>query len=75
MIGQRMTSASYAWTAAAENIGAGYATANAAVNGWMSSPGHCANIMSTTYVHVGVGYYYAPNSKYKHYWTQDFGKP
>jgi uncharacterized protein YkwD len=71
----RITQAGYSWTAAAENIGAGYTTPAAAVNGWMASSGHCKNIMSATYVHLGVGYYYAPNSTYKHYWTQDFGKP
>lgn len=71
---QRITSAGYSWTAAAENIGAGYTTPTAAVNGWMASSGHCKNIMSKTYVHVGVGYKYAGTSTYKHYWTQDFGK-
>jgi uncharacterized protein YkwD len=71
---QRMTSAGYAWTAAAENIGAGYTTPTAAVNGWMASEGHCKNIMSKTYVHVGVGYQYSSTATYKHYWTQNFGK-
>ena len=71
----RITQAGYTWTAAAENIGAGYTTPTAAVNGWMASSGHCKNIMSKTYVHLGIGYYYAPNATYKHYWTQDFGKP
>jgi len=70
----RMTSAGYVWTYAAENIGAGYTTPASAVNGWMASPGHCQNIMSATAKHIGVGYYYAGSSTYKHYWTQNFGK-
>ncbi len=71
---QRMTSAGYVWRAAAENIGAGYSTPAAAVNGWMNSTGHCNNIMSASYKHLGVGYYYrASGSTYAHYWTQDFG--
>jgi uncharacterized protein YkwD len=69
----RMTSAGYVWTSAAENIGAGYTTPTAVVDGWMASPGHCTNIMSATSKHIGVGYYYAGTSTYKHYWTENFG--
>lgn len=70
---QRITSAGYAYRAAAENIGAGYSTPSAAVTGWMNSTGHCNNIMSASYKHLGVGYYYRAGSPYGHYWTQDFG--
>jgi len=71
---QRITAAGYVWTAAAENIGAGYATAAAAVAGWMASTGHCNNIMSATYKDVGVGYAYKSTATYQHYWTTDFAK-
>ena len=70
----RITAAGYVWKAAGENIAAGYATAAAVVNGWMTSTGHCNNIMNGNYKHLGIGYYNAPSSTYKHYWTQDFGK-
>jgi uncharacterized protein YkwD len=56
-----------------ENIAAGNATAAATVQQWMSSPGHCENIMDPSYQFLGVGYFAAPGSKYKHYWTQNFG--
>lgn len=72
---QRITSAGYTWTAAGENIAAGYATAAAVVNGWMASTGHCNNIMNGTYKHLGVGYFNSATSTYKHYWTQEFAKP
>ena len=55
--------------------GLGDTTADAAVAGWMASTGHCNNIMSGTYKHIGIGYYYNVNATYDHYWTQDFGKP
>ena len=58
----------------AENIAAGYSTAAQVVAGWMTSTGHCNNIMNGNYKHLGVGYYYAAGATYKHYWTQDFGK-
>ncbi|HZI08492.1 MAG TPA: CAP domain-containing protein, partial [Archangium sp.] len=71
---QRITSAGYTYRYAGENIGAGYSTPSAAVTGWMNSTGHCNNIMSPNYKHLGVGYYYrASGSTYAHYWTQDFG--
>jgi len=56
-----------------ENIAAGYSTPHAVVAGWMSSPGHCANIMNGSFRAVGVGYAYLAGSSYGHYWTQDFG--
>ncbi|WP_245814770.1 CAP domain-containing protein [Cystobacter ferrugineus] len=70
---QRMTNAGYVWRSAAENVAAGYATPAAVVAGWMKSTGHCNNIMGSGVKHLGVGYYYAPSSTYKHYWTQSFG--
>ncbi|AKF83562.1 membrane protein [Myxococcus fulvus 124B02] len=72
---QRMTAAGYSYRRAAENVAAGYATPTAVVNGWMASSGHCVNIMNPQLVHIGVGYYNAPSSTYKHYWTQAFGSP
>ncbi|MCY0989331.1 CAP domain-containing protein [Nannocystis sp. ILAH1] len=71
---QRITAAGYVWKAAGENIAAGYSTAAQVVAGWMTSTGHCNNIMNGNYKHLGVGYYYAAGATYKHYWTQDFGK-
>ncbi|WNG29283.1 CAP domain-containing protein [Cystobacter fuscus] len=70
---QRMTNAGYVWRAASENVAAGYATPAAVVDGWMKSTGHCNNIMGSNVKNLGVGYFYAPSSTYKHYWTQDFG--
>ncbi|MEW5851348.1 MAG: CAP domain-containing protein [Myxococcota bacterium] len=56
-----------------ENIAAGNDTAAATVEQWMSSPGHCRNIMNGAFRHLGVGYAYGPSSTYGHYWTQNFG--
>ena len=71
----RMVAAGYNWSAAAENVAAGYGSPTAVVDGWMKSTGHCNNIMGGNLKDLGVGYFYAPNSTYKHYWTQDFGSP
>lgn len=64
----------YPYTALGENIAAGYSTANSVMQGWMTSPGHCNNIMSSSFKELGVGYAYNSLSTYDHYWTQDFGR-
>ena len=52
---------------AGENIAQGYATPQAAVNAWMNSSGHRANILNSSYTQIGVGYVSSGN-----YWTQMF---
>ncbi len=69
----RMTREGYIWRTAGENIAAGYTTARSVVDGWLASPGHCANIMNPAFKEVGVGYAYTTTSTYKHYWVNDFG--
>lgn len=69
----RMTREGYIWRTAGENIAAGYTTARAVVDGWLKSPGHCANIMNPNFKEVGVGYAYTTTSTYKYYWVNDFG--
>ncbi len=62
-----MQSLGISYRTAGENIAMGYATAEAVVNGWMNSEGHRANILSTSYTQIGVGYVANGN-----YWTQWF---
>ena len=77
--GQRVTAAGYQWSRVAENIGAGYNTADAVVQGWINSPGHRANMLDPNVTEIGVGYYFHPNDtgneNWNYYWTQEFGKP
>lgn len=54
----RIVAAGYFWSNAAENLTAGWPTAAQAVNAWMNSAGHRANILSTGLAEIGVGYYY-----------------
>lgn len=69
---QRMTAAGYTgYRTAGENIAGGQTTPQAVVDGWLKSPGHCANIMNPGFKELGVGYY--AGGSYRHYWTQDFG--
>ena len=52
---------------AGENIAYGQRTPQAVVNAWMNSSGHRANILSSSYTQIGVGYVANGN-----YWTQMF---
>jgi uncharacterized protein YkwD len=68
---QRITQAGYEWQVA-ENIAKGYPTAEAVMQGWMTSPGHRANIVECGYVDIGVGVVADPGGTLL--WTQDFGR-
>jgi uncharacterized YkwD family protein len=61
------------FSAAGENIAYGQRTAQEVMNSWMNSAGHRANILSSTYTHIGVGVAKASNGTL--YWTQEFTKP
>lgn len=69
---QRTTAAGYG-PATGENIAAGYASMEAAMQGWLLSPGHCENIMRPTYRHYALACADGPGSDYGTYWTQSFG--
>ena len=72
---QRITQAGYVWSAWGENIAAGYPTAAAVVQGWLGSPGHCANIMSARFTDFGASCRSSAAATYGSYWTTDFGRP
>jgi uncharacterized protein YkwD len=71
---QRIADAGYTASATGENIAAGYATPEAVVAGWMTSTGHCNNIMNGNSNETGLGYAYQQGSPYGRYWTQTFGR-
>ncbi|MCL1468286.1 CAP domain-containing protein [Argonema galeatum A003/A1] len=76
-IGDRALAAGYRSPFVGENIAWGFPTPEAAVNWWMNSPGHRANILNPDYRDIGVGYYFLANDtgnvNYNYYWTQNFG--
>lgn len=54
-----------------ENIAAGASTPEMALELWMNSDGHRANILAPEFREIGIGYAQA-DSAYQHYWVQDF---
>ena len=62
----------YLGGAGAENAFCGYVTPEYAIQGWMNSPGHRANLLDPNSREIGVGYY-KRLSDGRGYVTQDFG--
>jgi uncharacterized protein YkwD len=74
-VGDRVTRVGYTWRTAGENIAIGAQTPEAVVHGWLTSPGHCANLMSPAFTEMGIGYAVDPKSEAGIYWTQVFATP
>lgn len=68
-LGKRLNAAGYPATIAVENISAGYHTMAEAFSGWRDSPPHRANMLKTGVTKLGIAATYAPNTKYKVFWT------
>lgn len=45
------------YSAAGENLAYGYSAAADVIDAWMNSKGHKANILSSNYSYIGIGYY------------------
>lgn len=68
----RVRRAGYRWRAVGENIAAGTADIETVVQGWLDSPGHCANLMGKQYEEMGIAFHIEPKSKQAIYWAQVF---
>jgi uncharacterized protein YkwD len=73
--GDRAELAGYSGQRVGENIAAGLDTASKVVDGWLASPGHCANLMNPHFSELGAGYANDPKSDAGIYWTALFGAP
>jgi len=73
--GLRITGAGYAWSAYGENIAAGQTTVQTVVDGWLNSPGHCANIMNPSYTEIATACVTSETAQYKTYWSMELARP
>jgi uncharacterized protein YkwD len=71
--GDRAELAGYAGGQIGENIAAALDTPAKVVEGWLASPGHCANLMNPQYQDLGAAYASDPQSDAGIYWTALFG--
>lgn len=72
-VGARAQRNGYRWRNIGENLAAGQGSAQQAVSGWLSSPGHCANLMNRSFKEMGAAYALNRKSDMSIYWTQVFG--
>jgi len=73
-VADRVSATGYSWQTVGENIAAGQRSAQAAMDGWLESPGHCRNIMNPNYTEVGVTCVRNTGADYSNYWTNVFGR-
>ena len=73
--GDRAELAGYSGQQIGENIAAGQDSVRKVVDGWVASPGHCANLMNPQYQELGAAYAVDPKSDSGIYWTVMFGTP
>jgi uncharacterized protein YkwD len=66
---RRLAASGYPATLAVENVSAGYHTLAEAFSGWRDSPPHRANMLKNGVTKLGIAASYAPNTKYKVFWT------
>lgn len=73
---ERALRAGYRWLRIGENIAAGQNSPAEVVAGWLSSPGHCANIMQPGFTEMGAAYAINQGRTGERvYWTQVFAAP
>jgi uncharacterized protein YkwD len=68
-LAKRLNASGYPATVAVENVSAGYHTMAEAFSGWRDSPPHRANMLKSGVTKLGIAAAYAPNTKYKVFWT------
>ena len=68
-LARRLGASGYPATVAVENVSAGYHTLAEAFSGWRDSPPHRANMLNRDVTKLGIAASYAPNTKYKVFWT------
>jgi len=68
-LAKRLSSVGYPAMIAVENVSAGYHTLAEAFSGWRDSPPHRANMLKGGVTKLGIAASYAPNTKYKVFWT------
>lgn len=70
----RVEAQGYDWRFVAENIAAGREEVDAVTRDWLGSAGHCANIMAPEAAEFGGARAANPETTYRYYWVQVFGR-
>lgn len=74
-LSQRLDKSGYANYAGAENLGAGYASLEAAFAGWRGSKDHDKNLRNPYVTRVGIARVRRSNGKWRHFWVMTLSRP
>lgn len=69
---QRVAETGYSYRIIGENIASGPETPQEVVQGWLSSPGHCQNLMDARFADMGLAYATSRSGEPRIYWVQEF---
>lgn len=72
-VSDRARAQDYEFRKIGENLGFGQSSPKQVVEGWLMSPGHCANLMQPEYTEMGAAYA-LQRSDNAIYWTQVLGR-
>lgn len=67
-LADRVEKVNYKWRAIGENVAHNQRKIEQVLQDWLSSPGHCSNMMSPEYRHTGI-------AQVNWYWTQVYAAP
>ncbi len=70
----RIIASGYRFSTWGENVAAGYRSPESVMRGWMTSEGHCRNILNPAFTEIGVGHV-TGGRVYGQFWTQKLGRP
>ncbi|MDX5592634.1 CAP domain-containing protein [Pseudovibrio sp. SPO723] len=65
----------YLSAAGAENLGAGYASITAAMNGWKNSKDHNKNLLNPNVTHMGIARTNRKDGTYRNFWVMTLAAP
>jgi uncharacterized protein YkwD len=72
---ERIHDSTFDAAVAVENVAAGYDNLAEAFSGWRESPPHRANMLNPGVTKMGIAAVYAPQSRYKVFWSLILAKP
>ena len=75
ILGERVANEGYDWKSVAENIAGGTDTPEQTIEFWLSSPGHCQNLMNAIHTQFGLACTRNNISDYRIYWTMVLASP
>ncbi|HEY2417150.1 MAG TPA: CAP domain-containing protein [Steroidobacteraceae bacterium] len=69
---QRVAEAGYSYRLVGENIASGPETPQEVVQGWLTSPAHCQNLMDARFTDMGLAYAASRSGEPRIFWVQEF---